>query len=429
LESSTASADVTPLAAVVIGAPTERERFASLARMAFLLALGWLGTNIALQISEFTLKFELKDRLGLTPAAIAGFFAIGQFTNYIKPVAGVLTDGIPLFGTRRRHYLLLGIGGGGILWLALGLVPKGFGWLLATYTLFYITVVLTSTTLGGKMVEVGIEHNAAGRLTAQRIGMFRLAALIGGPIGGWLAGYPFLISVVISAAIHFALAPLLWRGLPESGNAVANMRAWESVKHQGRTLVRSRTLLAAAFMVFLLAASPGFNTPLLFHQTDHLHFSKQFIGNLGLVSAATGLLGAWFYYAFCRRCSLRVLMAGSIVVHAGGTLLYLAYRDVPTAIIITALAGITQALTMLPVYDLAARATPRGSEALGYSVMMSAWNLTNMLSDWTGSVFYDSFNRSFHLLIYLNAGTTAFMLFVVPFLPVALLNRKDGQSA
>ncbi len=432
---ATENAVAAPAAPAVVEAPATAEsaeqngeRNTALYRIALLLALGWLGTNVALAISEFTLKFYLKDALGLAPAAIAGFFAIGQFTNYIKPVAGVLTDGIPIFGTRRRHYLLLGLGLGGILWLALGLVPRSYGWLLATYTLFYITVVLTSTTLGGRMVEAGIEHNAAGRLTAQRIGMFRLGALIGGPIGGYLAGYPFFISVAISAAIHFALLPLVLRGLPESGIAVRNMRAWESVKHQGRTLVRSRTLLAAALMIFLLAASPGFNTPLLFHQTDNLHFSKQFIGNLLLISSATGLFGAWFYYAFCRKWSLRVLLAGSIVVHVLGTLCYLAYRDVSTAIIVTGIYGITQALTMLPVYDLAARATPRGSEALGYSVMMSMWNLTNALSDWSGSLFFSSFGRNFGSLIWLNAGTTALMLLIVPFLPVALLNRRDGEA-
>ena len=39
-----------------------------------------------------------------------------------------------------------------------------------------------------------------------------------------------------------------------------------------------------------LRPSPGFGTPLFFHQTDRLHFSKGFIGSLVLVSAACGLL-------------------------------------------------------------------------------------------------------------------------------------------
>src|SRR5207248_233797 len=116
--------------------PPSRE----LNRLAMVLMLGWLATNFALSIADLPLKFLLKDKLGLSPPLIAAFFAIGNFTNYIKPVAGVLTDGIPLMGTRRLHYLLLGVGGGGLFWLLLGVVPSTYSSLLITYSIFYITV-------------------------------------------------------------------------------------------------------------------------------------------------------------------------------------------------------------------------------------------------------------------------------------------------
>ena len=88
--------------------------------------------------------------------------------------------------------------------------------------------------------------------------------------------------------------------------------------------------------------------------------------------------------------------------------------------------GVTQTLAVLPVYDLAARGTPKGSEALGYSVMMSVWNLTNSLSDWTGSFLFTRFGLTFAHLVWLNAGTTALVLLVVPFLPPTLLEQKDA---
>jgi predicted MFS family arabinose efflux permease len=180
-------------------------------------------------------------------------------------------------------------------------------------------------------------------------------------------------------------------------------------------------------MVFLLAASPGFDTPLFFQQTNRLGFSKQLVGNLVLVSAATGTLGAYVYFNFCRKWKLRTLLVCSIVAHVIGTVLYLFYRDVPSAIFITALEGLSGVLTMLPVYDLAARATPRGSEALGYSIMMSVWNATNKFSDFTGALVYKHLDWS--SLVFINAGTTALMLLIIPFLPVAILNRKEGQAA
>ena len=72
-------------------------------QMAVLLALGWALTNIAYAIYDLPLKFVLKDELRLNAQQISAFFAIGVFTNYVKPLAGILVDSVPLFGTRRRR--------------------------------------------------------------------------------------------------------------------------------------------------------------------------------------------------------------------------------------------------------------------------------------------------------------------------------------
>ena len=109
--------------------------------------------------------------------------------------------------------------------------------------------------------------------------------------------------------------------------------------------------------------------------------------------------------------------------------MFLWYRDPFSAFLITAVEGMTSTLAMLPVYDLAARATPRGSEALGYSVMMSVWNLTMALSDWSGSWFFDHLHKNFIDLVWINSGTTLVALVAIPFLPVVLLRSRDGDSS
>ena len=124
---------------------------------------------------------------------------------------------------------------------------------------------------------------------------------------------------------------------------------------------------------------------------------------------------------------MKKMLILSICIHALGTLFYLFYHNRGTAIAITALEGVTQTLALLPVYDLAVRGTPRGSEALGYSVMMSVWNLTNALSNLLGSWLISHHIVSFTGLIWLNAGTTAMVLIFVPFLPAVLMNRRDGD--
>lgn len=406
---------------------TDRASTPGFQQMATLLALGWALTNIAYALYDLPLKFVLKEQLHLDARQISAFFAIGVFSNYIKPLAGMLTDSVPLFGTRRRWYLLGSLTLCGIGWLVLGLVPKRYTPMLVTFTITYTMVMVISTTLGGVMVEVAQRFQAAGRLTAQRIAMFRIGTLAGGPLGGFLATLPILVPLGGSALLHFVLVPIFWKHLKEPGTARLDRKVWTEARAQFRTLVKSKVVLAAAGMIFLIAASPGFGTPLFFHQTDTLKLTKPFLGMLSLVSAVFGLTAAAFYHKACQRGSMKLLLIGSILVHALGTLFYLFYRTPTTAIVVTAIEGVTQTLAILPVYDLAARGTPKGCEALGYSVMMSVWNLTNSLSDVTGSWLFTRFHLTFTDLVWLNAGTTALVLLVIPFLPRNLLAQTDAR--
>ena len=398
-------------------------------QLALLLALGWAMTNIAYAIYDLPLKFVLKDELHLNAQQISLFFALGVVSNYVKPLAGILIDSVPIFGTRRRWYLLGSLFLSGVGWLILGVVPRQYSVMLVTFAITYTMVMIISTTFGGVMVETAQRFNAAGRLTAQRIAMFRIGTLTGGPLGGWLATFPLIVTMSCSAMLHFALIPIVWMHLREPGAARVNRQAWHEAGMQLRALWQSKIVLAAAGMIFLIAASPGFGTPLLFYQTDTLKFSKPFLGGLALIGALFGLFAASFYHRLCQRQSMRGILISSIVIHALGTLFYLFYHSPETAVAITALEGATQTMAMLPVYDLAARGTPKGSEALGYSIMMSVWNLTNSLSDWIGSSLFTHYHLTFAHLVWLNAGTTAFVLCVVPFLPRTLLLQRDVTPA
>ena len=61
--------------------------------------------------------------------------------------------------------------------------------------------------------------------------------------------------------------------------------------------------------------------------------------------------------------------------------------------------------------------------------MMSARNFALGGSDVMGSWLIDSWGWAFHQLVWLNAGTTALILLFIPFLPRAIVNRKDGEAA
>lgn len=398
----------------------------------FLIAAGWFFTNVGYSVSDLPLRFLLKDELNIDQTKLSMFFLISQFTNYIKPLAGILTDAIPIFGTRRRHYVLIGFFMCGVMWGVMTIVPATYLSLIITYSIVHVFIVLISTTLGGLMVEGGARFRATGRLSAQRIGIFRIVQAFGGPVGGFFAQQRWYYPTFWMCAIfHFLLIPFYWKLKDEeqdSGGLSPRMRLDENlaaVKRQWKVLISSKQLWAAAGLVFLVIAEPGFGTPLLYYQTDTLRFSKDFVGNLALVTAGGGVLGAFIFSFLCRRVPLRPLVAVGILFHVAGALCFLFYKSPTSAIIITGTYWCAQTLALLPLYDMAMRATPRGSEALGYSVMMSVWNLTDKLSDLVGTLVTKSLG--FPTLICINAGLTACVLIFVPLLPAALMRSKDAE--
>lgn len=393
----------------------------------WMVNLGWLNTALALTIATLPVRYLLKDQLGLDAEQLARFMLLANIPIYVKPFAGILSDALPLCGTRRRHYLLAGLLFGGLFWLLLGLVPRAFGPLLLTYFGLNVFLTVTSTVLGGLMVEVGKREHITGRLSAQRHGINQFVGLISGPVGGFLAKQPFLLTAAICGALHAITAPVYWLCLREPGNQKANLGALREMGRQLRLLVRQRTLWSAAGLIVLVVAAPGFGTPLFYYQTNTLRFDSTFIGALDVVKAACGIAAAFGYGLLCRRLSLRRILALSIVTHAALTLLYLFYRSPLSAAIITGIEAMTMVFALLPLYDLAARGTPKGSEALGYSLMMSVWNFTNQLSDLTGSWLYTHWKLTFAHLVWVNSATTLLVILAVPFLPAALVDRRDGE--
>jgi hypothetical protein len=105
----------------------------------------------------------------------------------------------------------------------------------------------------------------------------------------------------------------------------------------------------------------------------------------------------------------------------------LALRSHATGLFAYATWGFGSTLAQLAALDLATRASPRGVEAMGYALMVSAYNISLNLSDVTGSWLWGHLHRHFAPLVAVNAGTTLLVLLVVPFLPSVLVGSREGD--
>jgi Na+/melibiose symporter-like transporter len=265
-------------------------------------------------------------------------------------------------------------------------------------------------------------------LTALRLSVDYFCGLVVGPLGGLLATVGFIWTTGASGAFVLSIFPIAYIFLREP--PVARDRASEVFHNAGQqlmTIVRSRNLWMALLFMALFYFSPGFSTPLFYRQTDELHFSKQAIGNLGVFSGFFGILATVVYSQLIKRVQIRTMLLIGVATSAAGTLLYLFYSTWTLAAFIESQNGLFFSLAELALLDLAARATPKGCEGLGYSLMLSIRNVAGSGADIVGSHLADH-HWSFGSLVYLNAGTTAIVLLLLPFLPAALMRSKDRAA-
>lgn len=467
----------------------------TLMKYAVLVAVGAFATTFAQSrvLANYPTLFLLKDHFHLKKEAVSIFFFWATFAWNLKPLAGILTDAFPLFGTRRRSYMILGSGLAGIFWLLMGMFDNAYMPLLLMAIGMNVATVFASTVMGGLMVEAGQAFGAPGRISSLRQ-VTQSVAGIGAPLlGGYLAGKAFgwKATTTIGAITIFSLAVLaffLLRERPASqpasedaanlvrphfrvpigitiglvlGTALAiwlflnpelkNLgisifalivmlllvlgltlmptRNPVIIKAQGQLaqIFESRTLWLAVVMLFLVYTIPGFGTALTYRQSDVLKFDKSFIGFMGSLEGILGVIGAVGYGLICRKFNLRALLFIGISASAAATALYLVYTK-GSAPYVHALGGFTGSLIELALMDLAVRSTPRGCEALGFSLMMSIRNFGLALSDVVGSKMIDDFHVPFTTLVLINAATTAVIMLFIPFLPRVILNRKEGEA-
>src|SRR5262249_13343476 len=193
----------------------------------------------------------------------------------------------------------------------------------------------------------------------------------------------------VGAGVWTRLTVVTFFVLTEPPSAMRDVDVLRNARRQLVTLFKSKTLWAAGCFLALVYISPGFTTPLLYMQTDTLHFTPPYIGLMETIEGVAGLIGAAIYGVICRRFNLRQLLTAAITVNALATLLYLGYTGT-TAPFIHVLSGFAVVLSELSLMDLAVRSTPRGCESLGFSLMMSARNLALGGSDVIGSKLVDS---------------------------------------
>ncbi len=272
------------------------------------------------------LNYYLKQVHGWSPVQITAFVTVFNLPWIIKPVYGLVSDFVPLFGYRRKSYLIIAnaVAIVGYFWVAKLTAPTDLG--LALMLTAY-AMAISSTLCGGVLVENGQRLNESGTFVNQQWLWYNIAAMTAAFLGGQLVQHlaPAAALHVAADIVGFApFAVILGTVLLISEKkTTVNVRGMKDTFRGLMNAFEKRQLWIVAGFIFLYYFSPGLSTPLYFHMTDDLKFSQAYIGILSSIGSAGWVLGALLYRRFFGRLTLKCLLNLSIALGTATTAAFL----------------------------------------------------------------------------------------------------------
>ncbi len=371
-----------------------------------------------------------KDVAGWSATHLASMHALLALPWAVKPIYGALSDNVPLFGSRRRAYLIIANTLAAIACFTLWLTFSQLSVLLCLLVLS-LAMALSSAVAGGVLVESGQRYANANQLVTQQwlwYGMANLAARLG---GGGLAGHLAPISALQTAALILVVpllaAVLLTATLTPEVPHSAMRKDLCTILREMSALVQSRELLLVAAFLFCFAYNPGLHTPLYFHLVNELKFSQNFIGTLQASGAAGAIVGVLICRWLSKRLSMRTMFYICVALGVVTTLATFALVNETLAVVVYVATGISGVFSLVMAATLAAEVSPGGQEGLCFAAMMSIENLASIASDASGSYLFDAFfHKQLAPLIIASAAVTAGAAFLIWLLPTRSATRTEG---
>lgn len=361
-------------------------------------------------------QYLLKDVLKMTASQASYFGAVTMLGWVIKPLWGMISDAVPIFGYRRKSYLMLTTFVAAAIWFVLGQTQNyTVTFLILMFTFSSVAYAFNDVVCDGLMVETGKPHNLTGKFQSWQWGAVYTAGIITSLAGGWVAANLanqtiFTINAVFPLLVLFLVLFL-----------VAETKSADYKAQYKKSLVAlksaagDKTLWLVALFLFFWNFSPSFGTPFFYYANDVLKFDKIFFGVVGAVGSAFSVIGSMLFARFSKKIKTKKLLYFSIFLGVGAALFDLIYftpfilNNLWRARIVymtsAALLNILGIFIFLTMLNLAAVICPKYSEGTTFAALMSVWNLGGMGSAALGGWLFDQIGLQ--PLIIVSAAFTA----------------------
>jgi MFS family permease len=377
------------------------------------------------------LNYYLKQVFDWTPVQVTAGLTVLNLPWIIKPVYGIVSDFVPLFGYRRKAYLILANLAAAVayFWVTQLSAP---GSLILVLLLTAYAMAISSTLCGAVLVENSQRLGQSDTFVNQQWLWFHVAAVASALLGGELVARLSPADAVHMASAIVAIAPFAAIGatlfLIDEAPSRLDFAELKNTFHGLLATFGRRDLWLIGAFLFLYYLNPGFGLPLYYYMTDTLRFTQDFIGMLGAVNSVGWIVGALLYRRLFDGRTSRQLLNFSILTGTITTVAFLLLSNQVNAVIVNFFSGMASMIAFVATLSLAADFCPKRAEGFAFAVLMSILNLSSTASNNLGSFLYEhAFHNRLAPLIIVSAAATAAIFLFVPLLRLG--DKPSGVPA
>ncbi|KAM3261036.1 hypothetical protein ACQJBY_051979 [Aegilops geniculata] len=409
-----------------------------------------------LGLSRLAVSFYLKDDLQLDPAEAAVITGFSALPWLVKPLYGFISDSVPLFGYRRRSYLILSGLLGAISWSLMATIVDDKYSAALSIILGSLAVAFSDVVVDSMVVERarGESQSTSGSLQSLCWGSSAFGAIVSAYFSGSLVdtyGVRFVFGVTAFLPLMTSAVAVLVNEQrlcsEERSISLSSPGLIESSKQQIRqiwTAVKQPNIFLPTLFIFLWQATPQSDSAMFYFVTNKIGFTPEFLGRVTLVTSVASLLGVGIYNSFLKAVPLRKIflvttILGSVlgmtqVLLVTGLNRKLGISDewfsIGDSLILTVLGQ----ASFMPVLVLAARLCPLGVEATLFATLMSISNAGSVAGGLVGAgltqflgVTRDNFENLALLIVICNLSSLL-PLPLLGLLPDGSPDADNGQT-
>ena len=415
------------------------------------------------EFSHLAISYFFKDILKLSPSESSFFRSLISFPYIFQPLFGLISDLFPIFGYKRKTYLILFGSFNFILWLILSL--KNFSQFFSIFILFLINLNCTfiNACSGGIVVEVSKKltmidkklerfnashaYKNTGMVLSSILRGF-IIELFGIKINFFLAGTLSLLNIVggiiyYESNLNEAREEQNYQ-IIKNNNISDNEEEYNHINIKKKlnffSVLNNKKILIPLFLVLFFSSTPSYFESSFYYLSDVKNFNPRNFGELTIYIMILMLSISILYKNYLKSFNKRKIIFWSILISFICSCFFnvYIYYDLNSKVIVIlsiSLYVTIKSICSKPMLDLAFLSCPKGFEGSVMGLFGSALSFGKTISTFLGSLLTSYFKieknsyNNFNILILVHNLISLSSMVGLFFITDELLEMKENGRA